>query len=159
MKPMQSTTAKAATITLTTRTWKSEGHVGFHAYAPVLHEREAAGVHAPGFARQYRNDMRVLLPQFSPTFRHCISIRANAQNASGLRAHEDNSSRRFAMRSFALLLRGLRATSSAFGTMGLRVMISSIGLFPHTQTGRSGGQVQPLAYSLKVSLTMRSSSE
>lgn len=38
-------------------------------------------------------------------------------------------------------------------------MIFTIGFLPHTQTGRSGGQVHRFAYEAKVSFTMRSSSE
>ena len=43
--------------------------------------------------------------------------------------------------------------------MGFLVIMRSVGLCPHTQTGKSGGQVQPAASSENSFLTMRSSSE
>jgi hypothetical protein len=43
--------------------------------------------------------------------------------------------------------------------MGLRVKILTFGFFPHTQTGKSGGHVQPVQYSLKRSFTILSSRE
>ena len=43
--------------------------------------------------------------------------------------------------------------------MGLRLMSFIFGFFPHTHTGKFGGQVQPVASSCKVFLMMRSSSE
>ena len=64
-----------------------------------------------------------------------------------------------ATRSLALRARELRSISAADGSSGLRVRISSIGFFPHTQTGRSGGQVHRFAQELNTSLTMRSSNE
>lgn len=50
-----------------------------------------------------------------------------------------------ATRSLALRARGLRDISSADGARGLRNATSSIGFLPHTQTGRSGGQVHRFA--------------
>ena len=55
--------------------------------------------------------------------------------------------------------RGLRATSSAVATSGLRVVTLTIGTLPHTHTGISGGQVHPCESSWNRRLTMRSSSE
>ena len=43
--------------------------------------------------------------------------------------------------------------------MGFRVRTVTRGLFPQTQTGNSGGQVQPFAAACIAVLTMRSSSE
>ena len=43
--------------------------------------------------------------------------------------------------------------------MGFRVTTLSIGSFPHTQTGRSGGQVHRFAIEANVSFTILSSSE
>ena len=64
-----------------------------------------------------------------------------------------------ATRSFALLARELASISVALGTIGFLVMTSSLGLFPQTQTGRSGGHVQPFAIFEKKSFTILSSSE
>ena len=59
----------------------------------------------------------------------------------------------------ALRARGLCASSSSPETMGLRLTSRSLGFLPHTHTGNSGGQVQPVASSCMVFLMMRSSSE
>jgi len=47
-------------------------------------------------------------------------------------------------RSFALLLLLLTASSCGEASIGLRFTSLPFGWFPHTQTGKSGGQVQPL---------------
>ena len=43
--------------------------------------------------------------------------------------------------------------------MGFRLTSFTWGLRPHTHTGKSGGQMQPLANSARAFFTMRSSSE
>ena len=43
--------------------------------------------------------------------------------------------------------------------MGFFVMSLAVGLCPQTHTGKSGGQMQPLAMSANFCLTIRSSSE
>ena len=43
--------------------------------------------------------------------------------------------------------------------MGFRVTSRITGSFPHTQTGKSGGQVHPFANSARPFFTIRSSSE
>ena len=63
---------------------------------------------------------------------------------------------RSATRSLALRARGFSASSSGPGVTGLRVMSFSLGFFPHTHTGNWGGQVQPVASSRRVCLTIRS---
>jgi hypothetical protein len=45
--------------------------------------------------------------------------------------------------SFALLERGFVDNSCSFATIGLRVIGFAFGLFPHTHTGKSFGQVHP----------------
>ena len=69
------------------------------------------------------------------------------------------SSKRCATRSFALRERGFRFISSGDGRIGFRVRTFNTGLFPQTQIGKSGGQVQPVDIFLNRSLTIRSSSE
>ena len=64
-----------------------------------------------------------------------------------------------AMRSFALRARGLTASSSSDAVIGLRLTRRRSGFLPQTQTGKSGGQVQPDERSAKVCFTMRSSKE
>ena len=53
-----------------------------------------------------------------------------------------------ATRSLALRARGLCANSSSPDTMGFRLTSFSFGFLPHTHTGNSGGQMQPVASSL-----------
>ena len=55
--------------------------------------------------------------------------------------------------------RGLAATSPGVGTIERRWTSSASGVLPQTQTGRSGGQMQPRARSARKRLTRRSSSE
>ena len=43
--------------------------------------------------------------------------------------------------------------------MGLRGVSFTSGVFPHTHTGKSGGQVHPLANSARSVFTIRSSNE
>ena len=57
-----------------------------------------------------------------------------------------------ATRSLALRARGLCANSSSPDTMGFRLTSFSFGFLPHTHTGNSGGQMQPVASSCKVFL-------
>ena len=64
-----------------------------------------------------------------------------------------------ATRSLALRARGLCASSSSPDTMGFRLTSFSFGFLPHTHTGNSGGQMQPVASSYSVFLMIRSSSE
>ena len=64
-----------------------------------------------------------------------------------------------ATRSLALRALGFSSSSVSPDTMGFRVRIRTFGFFPHTHTGKLGGQVQPLARSCIVRLTMRSSRE
>ena len=59
----------------------------------------------------------------------------------------------------ALRARGFSVSSASPGTMGLREINFIFGFFPHTHTGKLGGQVQPVASSCMVFLMMRSSSE
>ena len=59
----------------------------------------------------------------------------------------------------ALRARGFSASSASPDTMGLRLTRRIFGFLPQTQTGNSGGQVQPVASSCMVFLMMRSSSE
>ena len=61
--------------------------------------------------------------------------------------------------SFALLLLWLYSSSSFVGSMGFLVVSFPLGVFPHTQTGNSGGHVQPFVYSAKALLTILSSRE
>ena len=62
-------------------------------------------------------------------------------------------------RSFALLERLLYSISSSVGKIGFRVSILPRDFFPHTQTGKSGGQVHGFSFRLKFVLTIRSSKE
>ena len=48
------------------------------------------------------------------------------------------------MRSLALLLRLLAASSVSPASMGFLFTSFPLGRLPHTHTGKSGGQVQPL---------------
>jgi hypothetical protein len=66
---------------------------------------------------------------------------------------------RSATRSFALRLRGLRATSSSDAVSGLSVINRSEGVSPHPQSGTFGGQMQPRAAAANARLTIRSSRE
>lgn len=49
------------------------------------------------------------------------------------------------MRSFALFERLFASISSSLGRMGFLVTILPFDTFPHTHTGKSGGQVQGLS--------------
>ena len=71
----------------------------------------------------------------------------------------DYAARRRAVRSSALRARGLRAISSAVGRRGCGPTGARRGERPHTQTGASGGQMQPRRSCWMKRLTMRSSSE
>ena len=51
------------------------------------------------------------------------------------------------------------ASSSRPGRIGFRVITRPFEVFPHTQTGNSGGQVQGFSFLRKAFLTMRSSRE
>ena len=64
-----------------------------------------------------------------------------------------------AMRSLALLARGFSSVSFSPGLIGLPVTLTMSAFLPHTQTGKSFGQVQGSALLLKISLTILSSSE
>jgi hypothetical protein len=63
------------------------------------------------------------------------------------------------MRSFALLDLGLCANSSASGRIGFFVTDRSVGTKPQTQTGKSGGHVQPFSLLAIALLTSLSSSD
>ena len=54
---------------------------------------------------------------------------------------------------------GSRRPRPALGRIGRRSIARSSGSWPHTQTGKSGGHVQPRSLSRRNCLTMRSSSE
>jgi len=62
-------------------------------------------------------------------------------------------------RSFALVERELRASSSGEAVSGFFVRIFAFGSFPQMQTGADGGQVQGCSNLRNACLTMRSSSE
>jgi hypothetical protein len=63
------------------------------------------------------------------------------------------------MRSFALRARGFCSVSSRLGVMALFGFGFSFAVFPHTQTGKSGGHVHPFDSSLIALFTILSSSE
>ena len=55
--------------------------------------------------------------------------------------------------------RGFAATSASPGRNGRRWIGRSAGFLPQTQTGKSGGHVQPRSRARRNCLTIRSSSE
>ena len=62
-----------------------------------------------------------------------------------------------ATRSFALRDLGFSSNSFSLGRIGFFVSILTIGFLPHTQTGKSRGQMQGFASSDKVFFTILSS--
>ena len=61
--------------------------------------------------------------------------------------------------SFALSALGFSSSSAADAVMGLLLTSSTSFTFPHTHTGKSGGQVQERVSCLKAFLTILSSNE
>ena len=60
-----------------------------------------------------------------------------------------------ATRSFALRARALSSSSAEPETMGFRVSTLIFGFFPHTQTGKLDGQVQPLIFDAATAFPFR----